>query len=181
MGAVFESFVEKADVLVAQLSTQHTVDLQEYFFKYTMDSFGKIAFNASFNTLEGEPNEYGEAFDVVHTEFLAFFQKNAAVCELLALLHDSNPIRLAIEAVMHRTIPELRRFDHHRKVLERYTAKVINDRRNSNVDEIASKDILGLFIKAIDEEGGSPRSKAAQDIAGLKGEKYLTDVVSRQF
>eukprot|EP00656_Telonema_subtile_P025636 TRINITY_DN2767_c0_g1_i3.p1 TRINITY_DN2767_c0_g1~~TRINITY_DN2767_c0_g1_i3.p1 ORF type:complete len:555 (+),score=189.10 TRINITY_DN2767_c0_g1_i3:109-1773(+) len=167
---IFSSFGEKADVLVEQLGQRAAsggaVDMQDYFFKYTMDAFGQIAFDAKFNTLEGQSNEYGDAFDGAHAAFLGFYQERMLIAVIAELFPSSSWIRQAMEWGMRLVIPELKEFNGHMKTLQRYTKQVIEDRRSCSKEQIGcSKDILGLFLKASAEQE-QPFS-----------EKYLTDVV----
>eukprot|EP00656_Telonema_subtile_P025635 TRINITY_DN2767_c0_g1_i2.p1 TRINITY_DN2767_c0_g1~~TRINITY_DN2767_c0_g1_i2.p1 ORF type:complete len:540 (+),score=156.64 TRINITY_DN2767_c0_g1_i2:201-1820(+) len=167
---IFSSFGEKADVLVEQLGQRAAsggaVDMQDYFFKYTMDAFGQIAFDAKFNTLEGQGNEYGDAFDGAHAAFLKFARSYAILTNLLELLPSSSLVRKAVQWGMRLVLPELKEFNGHMKTLQRYTKQVIEDRRSCSKEQIGcSKDILGLFLKASAEQE-QPFS-----------EKYLTDVV----
>ena len=115
------------------------LDLQDVFFKYTMDAFGKIAFNADFNTLQGEPNEYGMAFDGAHSSFMTFYQQNNLLCTLLELVPSTNLLRRGIEWGMLQTMPGLQDFYRHMAVLERYTSKVIRDRRACPKELVSSK------------------------------------------
>jgi cytochrome P450 len=183
---VFDTFATTSDTLVSQLETEREsgkpVDLQAYFFKYTMvpppwdscsshsccvqDSFGLIAFNAEFRTLEGETAEYGEAFDGAHESVAMFFRKFALLATLLEVFDEKSWLRKAIEAVVHPLIPEIQRLKKERRTMREYTAKVIADRKScTNEERLASKDILGMFIKAAEE----------QEIA--QSDEYLTDVV----
>eukprot|EP00658_Telonema_sp_P-2_P024728 TRINITY_DN1994_c0_g1_i4.p1 TRINITY_DN1994_c0_g1~~TRINITY_DN1994_c0_g1_i4.p1 ORF type:complete len:530 (-),score=146.93 TRINITY_DN1994_c0_g1_i4:362-1951(-) len=167
---IFDTFATTSDTLVSQLETEREsgkpVDLQAYFFKYTMDSFGLIAFNAEFRTLEGETAEYGEAFDGAHESVAMFFRKFALLATLLEVFDEKSWLRKAIEAVVHPLIPEIQRLKKERRTMREYTAKVIADRKScTNEERLASKDILGMFIKAAEE----------QEIA--QSDEYLTDVV----
>lgn len=166
---IFESFCEKADILVEQLGKHadgRPVDLQTWFFKYTMDAFGQIAFNTDFNSLEGESSEYGEAFDGAHKSFIQFYHKYMLIAVLMELHPASSKIRRCVEWVLHKIIPELKDFDKHRQVLQQYTKKVIEDHANTPPEQLAaSKDILGLFLKASSDQP-TPFSK-----------KYLADIV----
>jgi len=163
---IFGSFAEKADTLVEVLQKHEgPIDMQDMFFKYTMDSFGQIAFNASFNTMQGEPNDYGIAFDGAHFEFLSFIQTNSLMCAFVCLLPKKHAVRSAIEWVMAQTIGPLKRFKTHMAVLKKYTSRVIQDRRECPAGSTTAVDILGLFLKAAAEEDSK------------FDHQYLTDVV----
>eukprot|EP00658_Telonema_sp_P-2_P003747 TRINITY_DN11405_c0_g1_i3.p1 TRINITY_DN11405_c0_g1~~TRINITY_DN11405_c0_g1_i3.p1 ORF type:complete len:467 (+),score=101.49 TRINITY_DN11405_c0_g1_i3:232-1632(+) len=144
---ILDTFADKGNVLVEQLTKElegGAVDLQSYFFKYTMDSFGKIAFNAEWSTIQGESNEYGEAFDGAHVSFMEFLQKNALAAGLLEVLPMQNPVRRVVEWVMGCTVPSLKRFHQCKATLKRYTLEVCSDKKSKSPKE--SSDILGLFL-----------------------------------
>eukprot|EP00658_Telonema_sp_P-2_P015315 TRINITY_DN15882_c0_g1_i8.p1 TRINITY_DN15882_c0_g1~~TRINITY_DN15882_c0_g1_i8.p1 ORF type:complete len:419 (+),score=137.06 TRINITY_DN15882_c0_g1_i8:82-1338(+) len=172
---IFDTFVDKADMLVEQLSKHvdtHAndkkdnnggIDLQDYFFKYTMDTFGKIAFNAEFGTMEGKSNDYGEAFDGAHEDWIAYARSAAIFSNVIDTLSMKNKIRQAVESLMGHFSPTLRSFTRHMATLKRYTVQVIANRRGS--EPAGSLDILGLFME----------SSAQQETPFT--EQYLTDVV----
>eukprot|EP00656_Telonema_subtile_P025656 TRINITY_DN2769_c0_g1_i1.p1 TRINITY_DN2769_c0_g1~~TRINITY_DN2769_c0_g1_i1.p1 ORF type:complete len:561 (+),score=125.12 TRINITY_DN2769_c0_g1_i1:138-1820(+) len=148
---IFETFMEKADSLVTALKDKSgPVDLQEYFFKYTMDAFGAIAFRQEFGTIEGNTNAYGEAFDGAHSSFLRFTNANALIATCLKLLPMSSRIRQAAESILARTSVDLKEFDGHMRSLREYTSKTIADRRRSG--DKSSRDILGMFLQASEEQ-----------------------------
>lgn len=182
--AVFDTFLDKSNSLVSQLESEvehgKPIDLQEYFFQYTMvkhliimymcsaqwvqDSFGLIAFDADFRTLEGETAEYGKAFDGAHECVASFFKSYALLASLLEVFHHKSLLRTAIETVVHPLIPQMRRLKSHRRVMREYTARVIADRKRDG-NTRASKDILGRFIQSAAEQ----QLECSDD--------YLTDVV----
>jgi len=168
---ICDSFMEKADTLVEVLDSMPSgsvVDLQQYFFRYTMDAFGQIAFDADFDTMKGTSNAYGEAFDGAHSEFLYFSRNHSFMSALVAIWPRGSFARKGIEVLLNLFVHSMQRFNAHRAVLKQYTLEVIRKRRNVGSLASRSKDILGLFIRACDEHSDKNLPNSDQ---------FLTDVV----
>eukprot|EP00924_Labyrinthula_sp_SR-Ha-C_P006475 snap_masked-scaffold_80-processed-gene-0.2-mRNA-1 protein AED:0.31 eAED:0.31 QI:0/-1/0/1/-1/1/1/0/544 len=85
---MFNVFVEKALKLnkVIETRKEKYIDMQDMFFKFTMDSIEKLFFGNEVNSIEGEMSFYGKNFDLAHQQLLPLLFGNipASLAEIIA-------------------------------------------------------------------------------------------------
>eukprot|EP00924_Labyrinthula_sp_SR-Ha-C_P010396 maker-scaffold_23-snap-gene-5.4-mRNA-1 protein AED:0.01 eAED:0.01 QI:0/0/0/1/0/0/2/0/1024 len=81
---MFNVFVEKALKLnkVIETRKEKYIDMQDMFFKFTMDSIEKLFFGNEVNSIEGEMSFYGKNFDLAHQQLLPLLFGNLPACLL---------------------------------------------------------------------------------------------------
>lgn len=134
-GFMTQVFREHTDQLNDRLreaasSGSAATDLQSLFFKFTMDSIGKIGFGVEFGTLKGEENIFATSFDGAHHAMMLHTKTKA-----LSLLSSGLPWpldSLASEAI-RRASASSREFDAHLKHLNKYSYAMIA-RRHAELD-----------------------------------------------
>ncbi|KAJ9445204.1 Cytochrome P450 704C1 [Diplonema papillatum] len=132
-----------------------TVDLQSYFFRYTMDAIGHIAFGEQLGNLEFGKDEFGNAFDQAHTEMITCMKKSVPMWLFAGLFPD------AVSMLMLRffdayCLPAQKAFQKQIAILDKYCYAIIA-RRRKEYEERTSKtekpDLLGYFVAAEDDDG----------------------------
>jgi len=145
-------FAFKAQQLVQQLETDaahgKTVDLQQYFFQFTMDSIMEIFFGEKANTLGGQENMYATAFDSAHRSLVKYI--------LIASLFLS-PMRLlpwpfgSLDGLAHKLHqklhPRMREFRAAYNILDSESRRLVSNCRSDPMLS-SRKDLLALFVQA---------------------------------
>eukprot|EP00659_Diplonema_papillatum_P021890 gene21890-33629_t len=152
----FERFCRLISLLKKETSDGvATVDLQSYFFRYTMDAIGHIAFGEQLGNLEFGKDEFGNAFDQAHTEMITCMKKSVPMWLFAGLFPD------AVSMLMLRffdayCLPAQKAFQKQIAILDKYCYAIIA-RRRKEYEERTSKtekpDLLGYFVAAEDDDG----------------------------
>ncbi|KAF9438655.1 hypothetical protein BGZ76_006216 [Entomortierella beljakovae] len=143
-------FIEEARLVIDYLATKEdtgeVVDLQELFYKYTLDSFGEIAFGQSFGCLAKPADEvpFAKAFD----------RLNHALSERLFV-----PTAKLSEWREGRAT----QVDDDARFVSDFGYKVIQERRR-NGPPSGKKDLMQLFMEALDEKGNSLTDEELKDM-----------------
>eukprot|EP01012_Entosiphon_sulcatum_P016626 TRINITY_DN2155_c0_g1_i1.p1 TRINITY_DN2155_c0_g1~~TRINITY_DN2155_c0_g1_i1.p1 ORF type:complete len:517 (-),score=75.92 TRINITY_DN2155_c0_g1_i1:1315-2865(-) len=139
-------FIKNGFVLIDRLSkTSGAVDIQELFFKYTMDSFGKIGFGVELNTLTEGQDTFAEHFDGAHAAILPFNARGAVVVNLIETLFPF-PLSTILLKLFRARNPIMRSFDAHLNAVNEYCYKLIKDRKMQGKDVEEQRDLLSLFL-----------------------------------
>eukprot|EP00698_Gefionella_okellyi_P011337 TRINITY_DN2983_c0_g1_i1.p1 TRINITY_DN2983_c0_g1~~TRINITY_DN2983_c0_g1_i1.p1 ORF type:complete len:360 (-),score=47.50 TRINITY_DN2983_c0_g1_i1:89-1168(-) len=138
-------FVKHANALVSQLQVlskqpEHYVDVQQLFFRHTLDCIGEIAFGVNLDSLGGSSERFSHAFDEA---------------QLLTEQRFWQPLwqwlpRGAIKAAV--------------KILDNFSYGLITQRRVQETDTTARADGLSLFMNVIDKEGHKLSDQFLRDI-----------------
>jgi len=162
---IYETFCEKGDLLVDHLranNPQVPVDMQDYFFRYTMDSFGKIALKSDFDSIRGRNTQFGEAFDAAHAAFLELRAARPLLMSLVLLFPDPSTIRSMLDWLVMKVVPEAHRFKTHIDELHRHCVEVIKERTANPAELNDSKDLLALFLRS--QTSGDWSNKHMSDV-----------------
>ncbi|KAK3829341.1 MAG: cytochrome P450 [Benniella sp.] len=133
-------FVEEAKLVMDYLSKKadagEVVDLQELFYKYTLDSFGEIAFGQSFGCLNkpGDEVPFAVAFDRLNHEL-------------------SERLMLPTWKIKDWWNGELNKLDKDVATVNEFAYRVIRDRREKGLERQDRKDLMQLFMETHDENG----------------------------
>eukprot|EP00924_Labyrinthula_sp_SR-Ha-C_P010389 snap_masked-scaffold_23-processed-gene-5.17-mRNA-1 protein AED:0.32 eAED:0.33 QI:0/-1/0/1/-1/1/1/0/541 len=75
---MYKVFLEKSMKMakVLETRTEEFVDLQDMFFKFTMDSIEEIFFGNEINSIEGEMSFFGKNFDTAHQQLVPILFEN---------------------------------------------------------------------------------------------------------
>ncbi|KAF8929918.1 hypothetical protein BGZ58_008601 [Dissophora ornata] len=133
-------FVQEAQLVIDHLSAKadsgEVVDLQDLFYKYTLDSFGEIAFGQSFGCLK-KPDE--------EVPFAAAFDR---------LNHDlSERLMFPFWKLRDWWTGTLDQVDNDTKIVDEFAYRVIRKRREEGLQEGRGKDLMQLFMETQDENG----------------------------
>eukprot|EP01006_Ploeotia_vitrea_P054635 TRINITY_DN67909_c5_g3_i6.p1 TRINITY_DN67909_c5_g3~~TRINITY_DN67909_c5_g3_i6.p1 ORF type:complete len:537 (-),score=24.93 TRINITY_DN67909_c5_g3_i6:262-1833(-) len=141
-------------------SKEVKVNMQDLFFRYTMDSFGLIGFGTDFGTLSGKSNAFATAFDAAHACILPFDQRELPFMMLANLL----PWPFGKWGVhMCTYLPLWRRAQVQQKIMNEYIYPLINERRK-DPELMEKNDLLSLFIRATMEEKKNISDQFLRDI-----------------
>ncbi|KAF9928677.1 hypothetical protein FBU30_002198 [Linnemannia zychae] len=132
-------FCKEGGLVIDYLNTKadkgEIVDLQDVFYKYTLDSFGEIAFGQSFGCLDrpGDEVPFAMAFDRLNQTLSERF-----ITPMFKFIswwkgHPDNIVRDS-------------------KIVSDFTYEVIRKRREEGADK-DHKDLMQLFLEASDENG----------------------------
>ncbi|KAF9186133.1 hypothetical protein BGZ51_005631 [Haplosporangium sp. Z 767] len=133
-------FCQEGNLVIDYLSTMadrgDVVDLQEVFYKYTLDSFGEIAFGQSFGCLKkpGEEVPFATAFD----------RMNHTLSQRLM-----TPAFWAFKEWRDGSLGQVERDT---KTVNEFAFNVIRKRREHGPPE-GHKDLMQLFMETHDEDG----------------------------
>ncbi|KAG0326203.1 hypothetical protein BGZ99_009910 [Dissophora globulifera] len=133
-------FVHEAKLVIDYLSSKadsgEIVDLQELFYKYTLDSFGEIAFGQSFGCLTnpGEEVPFAKAFDRLNHSL-------------------SERLMFPLWRLRDWWKGEVGQVARDTKVVDDFAYKVIRNRRENGLPEGQAKDLMQLFMETEDENG----------------------------
>ncbi|PKY39446.1 cytochrome P450 [Rhizophagus irregularis] len=126
------------------------IDLQDIFFRFTLDSFGKITFETDFGSLTNpnEPVQFAEAFDFVQTMIdKRFINPIWPITELLT--KDGAKMRYSC------------------KYLSNYAYNIVKKRRD-NEGSLKNNDILSMFMNAeINDENGNMRKLSDKELRDI--------------
>ncbi|KAI1318426.1 hypothetical protein EDD11_006510 [Mortierella claussenii] len=132
-------FVQEAQLVIDYLSKKadegQIVDLQELFYKYTLDSFGEIAFGQSFGCLNkpGEEVPFAAAFD----------RLNHALSERLMT---------PLWRLKDWWKGEVGQVERDTAIVNEFAYRVIRNRREQGLQK-EHKDLMQLFMETQDENG----------------------------
>ncbi|KAF9106338.1 hypothetical protein BGX29_009755 [Mortierella sp. GBA35] len=132
-------FCKEADLVIDYLNKKadkgEVLDLQDVFYKYTLDSFGEIAFGESFGCLDrpGEEVPFAAAFDRLNHTLSERF-----ISPLFKIISWYKGHADTIESDS--------------KIVSDFTYEVIRKRREGGHDK-DHKDLMQLFMDAQDENG----------------------------
>eukprot|EP00008_Paramoeba_atlantica_P014803 CAMPEP_0201477160 /NCGR_PEP_ID=MMETSP0151_2-20130828/2240_1 /ASSEMBLY_ACC=CAM_ASM_000257 /TAXON_ID=200890 /ORGANISM="Paramoeba atlantica, Strain 621/1 / CCAP 1560/9" /LENGTH=491 /DNA_ID=CAMNT_0047857785 /DNA_START=343 /DNA_END=1818 /DNA_ORIENTATION=+ len=149
---MLEIFSEYALGVLARLEaaaeSKQPVDLQDLFFRYTFDSFGKLAFGLDVGCLEKEETPaFANAFD--RANLLTCGRFFDAFWPLKKLLGLGTEGELA----------------EHIKTIDEYVYKIIRDRKKLSPSELEGYcDFLSRFMTMKDEQGNLPTDKYLRDL-----------------
>lgn len=145
-------FQSHGNVLCQYLSEvpNQPVDIQDWFFKYTLDSFGVIALNTDLKTMSPDPDPFGAAFDGAHSLIFQTFFENVSLLTALGLLPPG--LKYLGFALFKLRNKKYRIFKQHISVLRRRVKEIIAERRSSS-DLATRTDLLALFLNSKDENG----------------------------
>eukprot|EP00927_Polykrikos_kofoidii_P015906 TRINITY_DN1712_c0_g6_i1.p1 TRINITY_DN1712_c0_g6~~TRINITY_DN1712_c0_g6_i1.p1 ORF type:complete len:592 (-),score=74.02 TRINITY_DN1712_c0_g6_i1:80-1756(-) len=143
------------------------VDLQAQFFNFTMDSITKIFFGEESNTVSGEQNIYGSAFDDAHRCFFSYFIESISFISFAQLLPWPFGGIHGVCGWLHtRLSPTYRMFIENVTTLDLESAKFI-EKCWADPKRSERTDLLALFAQATEKEGMSASTST----------KFLRDVV----
>jgi len=161
-GLMKEVFVGKSrrmqECLAQNASTGEPVDMQHMFFSFTMDSIMQIFFGQRTNTVGGETNEYGRAYDTAHYCFFEYAMRAVTFDQLTKMLLPwpfGGTGGLAWR--LHETMSPLhRRFVKANQTLYKESERLISECRS---DPLLAhrRDLLALFIQAEEKESFSTK------------------------
>eukprot|EP01006_Ploeotia_vitrea_P055776 TRINITY_DN68031_c6_g17_i1.p1 TRINITY_DN68031_c6_g17~~TRINITY_DN68031_c6_g17_i1.p1 ORF type:complete len:517 (+),score=77.13 TRINITY_DN68031_c6_g17_i1:53-1603(+) len=157
-------FAENGNILIEQLkqSEGEVVDLQDKFFKYTMDSFGEIGFGMKFRTLEGADNRFATSFDEAHSCLIPFFIMAMPKAIMSDLLLPFPFNKLAVQLVWWFNKITIK-FRSSCDVLWKCCNQLIETRRKDpNLAE--ADDLLSRFLQCKLEDGSPLPPKLLSDI-----------------
>jgi len=137
-------------------------DIQKYMFSYTMDSFGKIAFGYAMGNLTGEDTTFGAAFDKAHELALKHFFTTMKVRMLTQPLPP--PFRTILTKINDICNPYWRAFWEQCRILDRFSYRIIQQRRAAQKPDEEASDLLGLMLGETDTEGQPYSDKMLRDI-----------------
>ena len=66
--SVFEKYAHQLLSHLESRGLTSGVDMQDYFMRYTLSSFGEAGFGAQLHAIEQEVNQFAVAFDYVQTK-----------------------------------------------------------------------------------------------------------------
>jgi cytochrome P450 len=121
-------FTKTAHMLIDKIQSLKTptVDMQDYFMRYTLESFGEIGFGVSLGSIHEEVNEFQIAFDYIqyHSE------------------------RRGQYGPMWKYLAKAPDFNKHLKYLNDYTFRIINEKRAQSMSDLEkSNDLLAIFLR----------------------------------
>eukprot|EP01104_Vermistella_antarctica_P019335 TRINITY_DN7534_c0_g1_i1.p1 TRINITY_DN7534_c0_g1~~TRINITY_DN7534_c0_g1_i1.p1 ORF type:complete len:565 (-),score=91.39 TRINITY_DN7534_c0_g1_i1:30-1577(-) len=105
---VFARHTDRLIRRVTQIQNDHPnegVDMQDFFMRYTLDSFGEIGFGVQLNAIDQDVNEFQQAFDYVQTATDKRGQKGALWRLFETLMPDKRHI--ADLAYMNKTCADI--------------------------------------------------------------------------
>ncbi|KAF9430695.1 hypothetical protein BGZ94_004912 [Podila epigama] len=133
---VFVQESQKVVNYLGQMADQgRVVDLQEIFYKFTLDSFGEVSFGQSFGCLDNPEIEveFASAFDRLNT--IVFNRLFEGAWQLREWITGTNKI-----------------IAHDKKVITDFALNIIRDRRAKGFHK-PQKDLLQLFMDMTDDDG----------------------------
>ena len=125
------------------------LNIQDMFFKFTLDSIGKIAFGTNLNCLDNYNLKFADAFDRA---------------QMLSENRTYSPFRKFEKWIQTPVEKEINACI---KILDDKAYEIINERLSLPVDEIKSKsDLVSMFITADDMDGNklNPSKKYLRDV-----------------
>jgi cytochrome P450 len=162
-----EVFLAKAKHLRDCLKAGEATDMQRQFFNFTMDSILKIFFNEDSDTMAGETNKFGSAFDEAHRSFFEYWMLTLPLVSVTKFLPWPFGGTGGLCMRLHgQCSPLYRRFMSSISELDSESRRIINKcRADPRLSD--RKDLLALFMQAVEQEG-LPASRST---------RYLRDVV----
>eukprot|EP01102_Stenamoeba_stenopodia_P016561 TRINITY_DN57_c0_g1_i1.p1 TRINITY_DN57_c0_g1~~TRINITY_DN57_c0_g1_i1.p1 ORF type:complete len:496 (-),score=123.72 TRINITY_DN57_c0_g1_i1:44-1531(-) len=135
-------FKKQAHTLVKKLNTlKGSIDMQDYFMRYTLDSFSEIGFGVQVKSIDQDDNRFQTAFDYVQFE----------------------TDRRGTMGKLWRYIPD-KRYKAELKYMDDFIENIISARRNESIEELhQKKDLLSQVMTKTDEHG-----KRLYDEEGLR-------------
>jgi len=160
-------FVAKAKSLRDALQSGSKVDMQMHLFNFTMDSIMKIFFGEESNSICGEMNKYGQAFDVAHRDFFEYGVTSLGFITVAQLLPFPFGGLKGLCARLHmRMSPVYQEFITNVRTLDTESARIIAGcRADPRLGE--RLDLLALFMKQVSETEPNTR----------KADRYLRDAI----
>mmetsp|Transcript_9484 Transcript_9484/g.20903 ORF Transcript_9484/g.20903 Transcript_9484/m.20903 type:complete len:540 (+) Transcript_9484:53-1672(+) len=152
------TFVAKGKRLCEILRDGECTDMQAHFFNYTMDSVMKVFFGADADTVGGESNAYGTAFDTAHRAMLKYVITSAQFGYFTKLFpfpfdgFDGAPMRM-----WKKFNPHYQQFRQAIRDLDEQSATIIESCR-SDPNRKQRSDLLALYLNELDSEEGSEAS-----------------------
>eukprot|EP00927_Polykrikos_kofoidii_P015905 TRINITY_DN1712_c0_g5_i1.p1 TRINITY_DN1712_c0_g5~~TRINITY_DN1712_c0_g5_i1.p1 ORF type:complete len:566 (-),score=87.67 TRINITY_DN1712_c0_g5_i1:59-1702(-) len=160
-------FVSKAKRLQSVLKDGEKVDMQMQFFNFTMDSILKIFYGEESDTIGGERNNYGTAFDCAHRSFVDYSLYSLPFISVANLLPWPLGGHFGICAKLHAYFsPTHQQFIASLATLDQESERLIT---KCKTDPMMSerKDLLALFAQAVEKD----------DFRSGTSTKFLRDVV----
>ncbi|KAF9359160.1 hypothetical protein BGX26_013013 [Mortierella sp. AD094] len=143
-------FVEEAQLVIDYLSTKadsgKVVDLQELFYKFTLDSFGEIAFGQSFGCLSKPADAVPFA--------VAFDRLNAALSERLFV---------PTAVLKERWNGTYGQVEKDTQTVNDFAYGVIRERRKNAHKNSERKDLMQLFMDTQDDQGNPLSDEMLKD------------------
>jgi len=157
---MLNTFVAKANRLKNILQTGQRTDMQQHFFKFTMDSIMNIFFGEESDLLGGKSNVYGNAFDVVQRCVFEYCTTSFLFISIMSLFPWPFGGFDGVCARLHRYCsPLYQQLKQNMSILDKESEKIIAKCR---VDpKLPNRiDLLALFMRAVDHEGLSARESS---------------------
>eukprot|EP01012_Entosiphon_sulcatum_P012017 TRINITY_DN1747_c0_g1_i1.p1 TRINITY_DN1747_c0_g1~~TRINITY_DN1747_c0_g1_i1.p1 ORF type:complete len:549 (-),score=70.11 TRINITY_DN1747_c0_g1_i1:68-1690(-) len=171
LGVFQEHGHELCSVLKERVHSGSPVDLQDVFFRFTMDAFATVGFGVEMHTLRDVHDPYAASFDRVHQLALELISKRFVVLFLVRLIPW--PLQRLAIALLRCLDPLLREFDRHIAIINRYSYSIIEERQRrleastkdspDGIPEIG-QDILSLFIHASHKDGTKLSRRFLRDV-----------------
>eukprot|EP00455_Lapot_gusevi_P057389 TRINITY_DN9763_c0_g2_i5.p1 TRINITY_DN9763_c0_g2~~TRINITY_DN9763_c0_g2_i5.p1 ORF type:complete len:344 (+),score=126.78 TRINITY_DN9763_c0_g2_i5:572-1603(+) len=134
-----DTIMEHARILTGRLSEigpNKKVDMQDMFFRFTMDSIAKIAFGKTLGCLTSEKVEFADAFD--RAQFLAEKRFYSPIWKLERWWGTAAEKELASCV----------------KVLDEFAYGIVNERKQESSEELRERaDLLSMFMSSTDHDG----------------------------
>ena len=177
-----------ADIIGSAAANGVAVDIQDLFFRYTMDSIGQIGFGVQMGTMArakvggyasgGTPgataaaerisdraHTFAKNFDEAHRRMMLF--KNSLVMRLIIDLLPS-PFSAAALALFMRFDANACAFSAAVRALDSFSLKLIRQRRAEGTETLAAKsDLLALFMREAGATSNSSTDKVGAIPPGL--------------
>jgi cytochrome P450 len=154
--AVGVVFVEEMDLLNVKLAeyarTGKEFDLQELFFRFTLDAFCKMAFSYDLKSMaDDEPVPFAKAFDEVQN-------------------HVKNRFQQPFWKLLEYITPAAARNRVNRKIVKDFAREVVKGRRieltsNMSGSENKRNDLISYLLKSKDENGNPPSDEEMAEFA----------------
>ena len=146
-----QAFVDHSEQAMARLrlrgAANAVVDMQDLFYRFTLDAVGRIAFGKPLGCLQMERVEFADAFDkaqfITEKRFLLPFWRAQWCCPW--------------ERELRKCV----------RTLNEFAAELIAERRREPMEDIAKRlDLLSMFMCAVDPTGKpiNPDDEALRDV-----------------
>eukprot|EP00911_Craspedida_sp_UC1_P000821 UC1_evm2s630 len=152
MSEVFQDHVDKAMTKLDEAAADAPntiVDLQDIFFRYTLESIGKIAYGVEFGCFEAESVEFATNFDVAQA--ISQERMFSPIWPLRRLLWPLFPDEWRLRACVKR--------------LNALCQGIVEQRRQEARDDMEGReDLLSHFMRVIDDAGKPLSDRRLRDV-----------------
>mmetsp|Transcript_17637 Transcript_17637/g.45312 ORF Transcript_17637/g.45312 Transcript_17637/m.45312 type:complete len:547 (+) Transcript_17637:33-1673(+) len=151
-----DTFVDRVHRMISVIKPGEKVDMQVHFFNYTMDSIMHLFFGVDADSLRGQSNAYGTAFDTAHRSFMKYVMEAlfpANLCQLLPFPFGGlNGLAMRWQRYRSQSYKEFRDAI---ALLDSESARIVAECNNDpNLPD--RQDLLARFLRAVKAEGCVP-------------------------